>query len=192
MGSIARMQREKLKKFVEDWEELFEEFPETKRQASEEMGEATKKYLDRQIGRSGFRGGADYAVRSWQEVRIGSKGGYAAVSPVKGIVLRRTSGDRKVKTWRGREVTSSMVTRWQERGYGTRKAAPGSERSWSRVKNGKVHVRDKKDYVKGKQFYSYTKLKAFDNALKAAWHAMDRIAWSDEFIAHVKRQRGLE
>lgn len=64
MGSIARMQREKLKKFVEDWEELFEEFPETKRQASEAMGEATKKYLDRQIGRSGFRGGADYTVRS--------------------------------------------------------------------------------------------------------------------------------
>ena len=192
MGSIARMQREKLDEFTRYWEGLFEEFPEERRRASEAMGEATKKHLDRQIGRSGFRGGADHTVRSWQELRIGSEGGYAAVSPVKGIVLRRTSGDRKVKTWRGREVTSSMVTRWQERGYGTRRAAPGSERSWSRVKSGKAHVRDKKDYVKGKQFYSYTKLKAFDNALKAAEQLLDRIAWSDAYMAHLKREFDVE
>lgn len=192
MGGIARMQRKEMDKFVQYWEDLFEEFPEARRRASAAMGEAAKKHLDRQIGRSGFRGGADYTVRSWQELRLGSEGGYAAISPTKGIELHQPAGRRGPKTWRGGKVTSSMVTRWQERGYGTRQPAPGSSRAWSRVKNGNVHVRDKKDYVKAKQFYSFTKLRAFDIALKAAGQVMERIAWSDEYMAHLKQEFDLE
>lgn len=192
MGGIARMQRKEMDKFVQYWEDLFEEFPEARRRASEAMGEAAKKHLDRQIGRSGFRGGADYTVRSWQELRLGSEGGYAAISPIKGIVLHQPAGLRKPKTWRGKEVTSSMVTRWQERGYGTRQPAPGSSRAWSSVKSGKVRLCTNMPYVKGKQFYSFTKLRAFDIALKAAGQVLERIAWSDEYMAHLKQEFDLE
>jgi hypothetical protein len=56
------------------WKELIQEIPELKRATFEDLGPDLLSEVRRQIGGSG-------KVQSWQEARVGSRGGYAAVRP---------------------------------------------------------------------------------------------------------------
>lgn len=189
MSGRAQFEREKMDAFVRYWEDLFEEFPKAKKCAVEAMGEATQKHLYRQISRSGFHGNADYTVSSWQVIKVGSGGGYATVKP-KAYKWSRDGGRGKPKFWKGVRVTTKMVTKWQERGYATRKPSAGSSRAWNTLRGTKV-VYTAADYVPGKQFYSYTKLHAADIAIKAAEQVLERISWSDEYFEHLKQEFNL-
>lgn len=60
-------------------------------------------------------------MRTWQELRVGSKGGYAALSPGKGTAQPRAGETQH--TWKGKPVSKKQVTRWLERGHGTRRPA---------------------------------------------------------------------
>ena len=82
MGSAARFDREQLRRFNRRWETLYETFPESKRAAVEVMGRAAQNELKTQILAQDVDDGFGH-VRSWQEVRLGSRGGYAALSPGK-------------------------------------------------------------------------------------------------------------
>lgn len=113
-------------------------------------------------------------VRTWQELRVGSKGGYAALSPGKGTAQPR-AGEAQ-HTWKGKPVSKKQVTRWLERGHGTRRPAAGSSRSWNQAGRAGVTRASAAGYVKGRQFYSWTKAKALEPALKAADRVLSRIA----------------
>ena len=105
---------------------------------------------------------------------MGSKGGYAALSPGKGTAQPR-AGEAQ-HTWKGKPVSKKQVTRWLERGHGTRRPAAGSSRSWNQAGRAGVTRASAAGYVKGRQFYSWTKAKALELALKAADRVLSRIA----------------
>lgn len=120
MSSTARMDRARLERFNRFWEELLQAVPDARRQAVEEAGEAVQRELNTQIGAAELADGAKGTVRTWQELRVGSKGGYAALSPGKGTAQPRAGETQH--TWKGKPVSKKQVTRWLERGHGTRRA----------------------------------------------------------------------
>lgn len=152
--SRATFERQEIERFNRYWEDLFEEMPEARRKAIEEMGKAVEKELHTRIRQSNLEADAMGTVISWQELRLGSGGGYAAITPRKASSYH--SG-RKPKTWKGEMVTVKQITKWLERGHGTRnKGGLG--------------------YVKGRQFYSFTKLYAWKRAKEAAEQVLEQIA----------------
>lgn len=185
MSGRARFDRKKLEQFLHTWEPLFEKVPEARRAAVEAMGETMKQELDAQIRAADIEEDAKGTVVSWQELRLGSGGGYAAVSPVKGKTVQsrdRTKRGEKLRqhTYRGDPVTSGQITKWLEKGYGVRDADPTKSYYWSeaRFKRGEdkpFNWDTGKRFVQGRMFYSWANLKARDIALRAASRALERI-----------------
>ena len=164
--SVSRnLEREQVRRFVQYWDRLLQVVPEARKEAVEAAGEAVKRSLNTQIQSANLSSGeAQSRVKSWQELRLGSGGGWAAVSPMKGTVYswdqRANFGARaRQHTWRGRAVTARQVTGWLERGHGIRPSG----------------------YVAGRQFYAYTKDDAQQIALKAADKVLSRIADEVDF-----------
>lgn len=164
--SVSRnLEREQVRRFVQYWDRLLQVVPEARKEAVEAAGEAVKRSLNTQIQSANLSSGeAKGRVKSWQELRLGSGGGWATVSPMKGTVYswdqRANFGARaRQHTWRGRAVTARQVTGWLERGHGIRPSG----------------------YVAGRQFYAYTKDDAQQIALKAADKVLSRIADEVDF-----------
>lgn len=138
--------RSRIQRSNKYWEELYKAVPDARRAAVEAMGEAIKKEVDSQIA-ARIDDGAGH-VQSWQEIRIGSRGGYAAVSPCKyenfsarGNPLR--SGGRsapRVHTYRGKAVSAKQVTAWLERGHSVRKCTGKDKRFREVTKSTKGYV----------------------------------------------------
>lgn len=162
----ATLERQQMDRFSRYWEKLYQAIPDARRQAAQAMGDAVRQDLVTNIQAAELESGAKGAVRSWQTVRLGSRGGYAAVSPAKGTVMsrdRRKSGWRmRQHTYKGKAVTARQVTRWLERGHGTRNRGGAG-------------------YVKGRQFYSWTRTKAWEHARQAADRVLSAIADEVEF-----------
>lgn len=167
MSRKATLDRKAIEKFNSYWEDLMEEFPEARATAVRTMGEAVKRDLDAQISMADLGTDAKATVQSWQELRLGSKGGYAALSGQKGKLSNR---------WRGQPVTIKQVTKWLERGHGVRKSASGSGRAWNRAGRSGLNTVTGLRYVKGRMFYSWTKMKALEHALDAANEALEIFA----------------
>lgn len=163
--SVTRnLERERVRRFVSYWDELLELLPEARRQAVEAAGEAIQQSLEDHIQRADLDGaGAKGRVKSWQELRLGSEGGWAAISPswekVESWEKRKTYAGRfkQHTSWvdgKKKPVTAQQVTTWLERGHGTR---------WG-------------GYAPGRYFYSRTKDDALELWLKAADRVLCRLA----------------
>ena len=172
--SNVRMERQAMDRFARYWEQLFQVVPEPRRKGVEAMGEAVQKELNAQIEAADLEADAKGTVKSWQKVRIGSGGGYAAVSPGAALAVPRRG---RPHTYLGAQVSQKQVTRWLEKGHGT--PSTGSRR-WSYVRTTKswhrVAERQGEGYVKGRLFYSRTKSKAWEEARKAADKVLSTIA----------------
>lgn len=153
---LATWRKDKVARFNRVFEELFEEFPEARKEAVRTIGISTKKTLGSYIRQSDLHPSAKQTLWNWQGTRYGSLGGYVAVSPINittQSVHRTKSGEKlRQNTYNGKPVTTKQITRWLERGYPV-----GGDR----------------EFVKGRMFYSWTKMKAFDIALEEAYTAMD-------------------
>lgn len=136
------------------------------------MGQAAQQELNAQIGAADLEDDAKVSVRSWQELRLGSKGGYAALSAKKASPFHP---GKKPKSWKGKSVTVKQITKWLERGHGIRKANTTKAYAWSKTKNSRAQSSGV-SYVKGRMFYSWTKTKAMGLALKAADQVLSKIA----------------
>ena len=165
MSVSKNIERERLRRFVQYWDRLLEIVPEARREAVESAGEAVKRLLDAQIQRADLSSGeAKGRVISWQRIRLGSGGGWAAISPTKGTVYswdQRAGFGARVRqhTWHRKPVTARQVTTWLERGHGVRPSG----------------------YVTGRQFYAWTRDDAQQIALKAADKVLCRIADEVDF-----------
>ncbi len=178
MSRKATLDRKAVQKFYSYWEDLMEDFPEARAVAVKAMGEATKRDLDAQICRADLEADAKGTVRSWQELRFGSRGGYAALTPQKASPVRT---GKKPKSWHGQAVTVKQVTKWLERGHGVRKADTRKDYAWStawknRNRRSGLNTATGLRYVKGRMFYSWTKMKALEHAIDAANEAMEIFA----------------
>ena len=179
MGGIARMDRRRLDQFVNYWEPLLKKVPEAKKKAVKSMGEAMQRELNAKIMEADLEPDAKETVISWQEVRIGSGGGYAAVSPKKGIA--RPAKGQKQHTWKGEAVRKKQVTRWLEKGHGLPPADLKKSYAWSkkrRYREGKSRFNDwtGESFVAGRKFYGFARLNAQDQALRAADKVLSMIA----------------
>ena len=172
MSLKATLDRQAIRRFNAYHAHLMEDFPETRALAVRTMGESVKRDLDAQIGSADLETDAKGTVRSWQEVRLGSRGGYAALAPQKATPLR---AGRKPKSWRGEAVTVKQITKWLELGHGVRKPGPDSKRK-SRFGRSGVNRSTGVRYVKARMFYSWTKMKALEHAIDAANEALERFA----------------
>ena len=180
------MERGEVDRFVRFWEPLFQTVPEARAEAVKAMGEAMAGEVQARIQAADLDGGARGTVVSWQELRLGSGGGYAAVSPIKGKTVlsrdRSASGTRlRQHTYKGKAVTSKQITGWLEKGHGVRKARSTGTYAWSRkrrMRKGRAQVNKQtgQGYVAGRQFYSFARLTAWDAARKAADRVLSKIA----------------
>ena len=71
----------KLSELGENLERAMKEFPADRRAAHEELGKILKQRLDASI--SARVNDAHGKIRGWQEVHVGSRGGYVAIRPAK-------------------------------------------------------------------------------------------------------------
>lgn len=182
MSGQARFERKRLDQFLHTWEPLFEKVPEARRAAVEAMGEAVWQELADQIEAADLGGDAKGTVVSWQTIRLGSGGGYAAVKPLaKKWSYKHGVGDPKF--WKKMRVSTRMVTKWLEKGHGARQADPTKAYFWSRSRRNRwssdhaapFNDRTGKQYIQGRMFYSWANLKARDIALRAASRVLERI-----------------
>lgn len=172
MSLKAELNRRAVQKFISYWEDLIEEFPEARGEAVRTMGESVQRDLSAQIARADLEEDARGTVISWQELRLGSLGGYAAITP-KADTARPRAG--KQHTWKGKAVTQKQVTRWLERGHGVPKYT-GSGKQRDRKRRSGLNPVTGLRYVKGRMFYSWTKMKALEHALDAANEALEIFA----------------
>ncbi|WP_283115566.1 hypothetical protein [Intestinimonas timonensis] len=178
MSLKATLDRQEIRRFNRRWEDLMEDFPEARAVAVKTMGESARRDLDAQIGRADLESDAKGTVRSWQELRFGSRGGYAALTPQKASPVRT---GKKPKSWHGQAVTVKQVTKWLERGHGVRKADTRKDYAWSTARKNRnrrsgLNTATGLRYVKGRMFYSWTKMKAQEHAIDAANEALEIFA----------------
>lgn len=142
------------------WDRKLETFPDAKKAALFQAGLAVKALLDRQISTrlNDPRG----RVRRWQELRVGSGGGYVAISPVDDTV--------RVSRSTSNQYSARDITRYLERGHKIRMPSGRWKRYVPRVyerldANGKNYLYS---IVPGRMFYSWTKMNSSSVAIKAA------------------------
>lgn len=169
MGGRARYDRKQLDGFIRFWDGLLQAVPEARAKAVQAMGEEVRDDLHGNIMSADLEADAKGTVISWQELRLGSRGGYAAISPKRGTAPPRTG---KQHTWKGQPVNKKQVTGWLERGRGVYAGDPTKAYRWrdryDRAGKARINDRTGKRYVPGRQFYSFTRLYAVDHALAAA------------------------
>ena len=155
-----KLDKQRWDRFWSYWEkELPGQIKSAKRQAAQAAGEAIRDEVARQV-RSRVND-AHGRVERWQQLRMGSGGGYIAVSPVSDEAVQVTHG--------GQKRSAKDVTRYLERGHGVRPPSGRAERYRPRLRSGRV-------YVPGRMFYSWAAAEAEKLALRAADRAMGRIA----------------
>ena len=159
-----------LDQFRRHWDALFDVFPAARQAAVAEMGAAVRRDLDANILSQGVDDLFCH-VRNSQRLALGSKGGYAAIR-AEAMPFHDRFGKRK--TWKGKNVSGRMVTRWLERGHGARRPSGQDTRYRARIVGAGVSGRGA--YVKGHLFYSWTKLKAWEHARRAADKVLSRLA----------------
>lgn len=159
MSVAANLEREQLRQFVQQWDELLQAVPEARRRAVEAAGEAVHRDVQRAIQASDMGIESRGRVSSWQTLRLGSRGGWSAISAVKRTTVYsfdrwvNHGGRYRQHTWKGKPVTAGQLTAWLDQGHRTRRGR-----------------------VPGKGFYSAASENAQARALEAAEQVLEEIA----------------
>lgn len=151
MSMQSKLDKKQWDTFWKVWDRKLETLPGAKKAALYAAGKAVLPALRQQIERR--VDDRDGRVRKWQEIRLGSKGGYVAISPVDDQISINQTADRY--------VTSRDITQYLERGHKIRPPSGRAKRYNPRVKSGRT-------YVPGRMFYSWTRLDATKLAVSAA------------------------
>lgn len=127
MQSVDLLELEDL---ARELNELLVQFPEERKKLHDQIAVLAKKEVDAQIVASGIND-ANGKVRGWQEHRVGSGGGYAAVSAVKGVGLVGSN-------------SPGAITNYLESGHRIRPPSGEAKRYKPNIKT---------PYVEGRHFY---------------------------------------
>lgn len=160
---MARSGLQDLGRLLHAFDEVLEKIPEAREKALEAAGERVKKELDRQIVARLPGRDQHGRVRSWQDVTMGSKGGYLRIKPTDLEIVNKY------------RYNSRQVTGYLERGH---KMVLPERNRYRKVDRSSVSLREKSHVVanesngdlvvKGFQFYSWTRSRAANEARKAA------------------------
>lgn len=121
-----------LDRLLASWDKLLKEFPGSKRDVLERMGQRLLAQVKKEIGGTG-------TVQGWQERYVGSKNGYVAVRP-KAKTYKTTAG--------GKKYAVGYVTNAIEGGHKHRK--PSQVKKDGYKYRARIHVAA----VPGKHFYA--------------------------------------
>lgn len=146
-----RVDTKELQSFIAYYEKFWKKLPVIKSKALYAAGKVLQEEVREQIRAQGVQDRFG-RVNRWQQLTLGSQGGYVRVSPM---------SEYTESTWKGKDVSSKQITTWLERGHGVRKNRYG-------YYSGPT-------YVKGRLFYSWAKLRGYSKALDAAAREIDRI-----------------
>lgn len=152
-----------LESFIKYYGEFIKRLPAIKTQAIYAAGKVLQDEVRDQINKQGVHD-LFGRVNRWQQLSLGSKGGYARVKSI---------CESTDSSWNGSSVSSSQITAWLERGHATRRPSGRVERYKPRIKSaiiGKTGA-----VVKGKMFYSWARFYGERKALDAAERELDRI-----------------
>lgn len=151
------------------YEDALKLIPEAKTRALRAAADAVKQELDRQI--ASRLDDSHEKVRTWQQVQMGSKGGYSRVGP----------GKQEVANQYGKKYgyTAAQVTSYLERGHAVPSPTGKSQRYRPNLEKAILGSAGNA-VVPGRQFYSYTRLKASDLGIAAMEDELDRL--TDEFV----------
>lgn len=159
MSVMKEMDTKRWDKFWSYWKnDLADKYPQAKKDAMEAIGEALLQEVRGQVDRQGIKD-VRGRVKTWQQARTGSGGGYVAVSAAPDVVAVSSSG---------KKTTAAAVTGYLERGHPTRQPSGRSKRY--------VPSENMVPYARAYRFYSYSKMNAVDIALHAADKLLCRIA----------------
>jgi len=147
-------------KFLKAWENVIEAYPDAKRQALEEAGKAVLQEVRNQIIITGIRDNRS-RVRSWQQYRMGSGGGYVAISPA-------------VVDVPGKGLMSKKITKYLDLGHAAREPSGKSKRYQPRINAAGIGAKGNV-YVRGRYFYRAVKPQADSIAKKAAEKVLAQI-----------------
>jgi hypothetical protein len=187
-----------LGKMLQSFEDVTAKIPEARRKALEAAAKAVQEDLNREIVQRLPNHDARGRVRSWQEVTIGTRGGYAAVTRTPksrservnqqsawSTVKRALRGQSAKKVYTGYEIT-----KWLEKGheignqYGRAKYHDNEDvRVVGTSKRGMTlyHVKTVENAANGHavapgfMFYSWTKSSADKLALEAAQQVLEEV-----------------
>lgn len=151
------------------YEDALKCIPEAKQRALRAAAEAVKQELDRQIATrlDDSRG----KVRTWQQVTMGSRGGYSRVGPTKQEVTNQY-GKRY-------GYNATQVTGYLERGHAVPSPSGKNQRYQPRLQKAIFGLAGNA-VVPGRQFYSFTKMKASGIGIDAMEKELDKL--TDEFV----------
>lgn len=114
---------------------LLQKSPEMRYQLHNEMAKLLKDEVDRQINTAGFKDGGT-RLRGWQESRVGTHGGYAAIRPVRGQTGANSPG---------------AITNYNENGHKIRSRKSADKRYKPKIRT---------PYVSGRHFYNNARASA--------------------------------
>ncbi len=129
--------------------QILKEFPQEKKALHEEIAEVMKKEVDNQIGTT--LNDSKGKIRSWQKDRVGSSGGYAAISAEASTVGNESPG---------------AITNYLNSGHKIR-APKVQKKSYKR--------RVRHHYVSGRQFYEKSIAQIESKAIQAANRFADKL-----------------
>lgn len=147
-------------KFMKAWENVVEVFPDAKRRALHEAGKVVLMEVMDQIVITGVRD-TRFNVRNWQSTRMGSGGGYVAISPA-------------VVSVPGKGMMSKKITEYLDQGHAARRPTGRNKRYKPQIKRAMIGAAGNV-FVPGRHFYSAARPKANTEAKKAAEKVLAQI-----------------
>ena len=164
------------------FDEVLDQIPEARERALEAAEKAVRKELESQIVAKLPGKDQHGHVREWQETTFGDKGGYVKIKPEAApkpspITRAIRRAGKYLGVSQGEQATTRDITRYLERGH--KLVRPGRNR-YKRIDS---YTHDKaiqddrsgNEVVQGFQFYSWTKLRAVNEARKAAEIVLEEI-----------------
>lgn len=134
-----------------DLKAILKDAPDMRRRLHEDIARNLKTEVDAQIGSSGIND-SHGTVKGWQEERVGSGGGYAAISAVSGQTGANSPG---------------AITNYLESGHKTRQPTGSAKR--------RRRSQAKKAYVDGFHFYQSAGVRAENIAIASAEKFADEL-----------------
>jgi hypothetical protein len=190
-----------LGKMLQSFEDVTAKIPEARRKALEAAAKAVQEDLNREIVQRLPNHDARGRVRSWQEVAIGTRGGYAAVTRTPksrservnqqstwATVKRALRGQSAKKVYTGYEITKwlekghEIANQYGRAGFNTEgatvvaKKGPYGGTTYSFSRGRTVMSKSTGNAVApGFMFYSWTKSSADKLALEAAQQVLEEV-----------------
>lgn len=164
------------------YDEVLNRLPDARRKALEAAGKTLNNEVDRQIDRQLPGHDAGGRVKSWQEVTMGTRGGYARVSPMKKTV----SASRRSWSHTQETYNSKQITNWLEHGHKMvlpKKAGRGFRRNGNVSERTVISGSTGAHIVPGYLFYSWAEMEAQKLAKKAAEEVLTLLAHDLEDLA---------